>query len=37
MKIYFKTRQDARQFASKANKKAPTTKDQSVNKWAVKV
>ena len=37
MKIYFKTRQDAREFASKANKKAPTTKDQMVNKWAVKL
>ncbi len=37
MKIYFKTREQARQYASKANKKAPTSKDQSVNKWVVKV
>lgn len=37
MKIYFKTRTQARQFASKANKKAPTTKDQLVNRWAVAI
>ena len=36
MKIYFKTRQSARDFASKANKKAPTSKDTN-NRWAVKV
>ena len=37
MKIYFKTREQARQYASKANKKAPTSKDQSVNRWAVAI
>lgn len=35
MRIFFKTRTQARSFAQKTNRKAPTTKDQSVNKWAV--
>jgi hypothetical protein len=35
MKLYFKTRSQARSFANKTNRKAPATKDQSVNKWAV--
>jgi len=41
MKLYFKTREQARQFASKTNKKAPTTKEalQGVNagRWGVKL
>lgn len=37
MKLFFKTRETARNFAKKVNKKAPTSKDPIVNKWAVKV
>ena len=37
MKVYFKTREQARQYASKVNKKAPTSKDQAANKWAVAI
>lgn len=36
MKLYFATRQSARQFAKKANKQSPTKKDAN-NKWGVKV
>lgn len=36
MKLYFATRQSARNFAKKANKQAPSKKDTN-NKWAVKV
>ena len=37
MRIYFQTRSQARSFAAKTNRKAPATKDQAVNKWAVKI
>lgn len=37
MKLYFQTRLQARKFANKTGRKAPATKDQSVNKWAVKI
>lgn len=36
MKLFFKTREQARNFAKKANKQAPSKKDTN-NKWAVKV
>lgn len=37
MKLYFATRSQARAFANKTKRKAPATKDQSANKWAVKI
>lgn len=36
MKLYFQTRLQARTFAAKTNRKAPTTKDTN-NKWPVKI
>ena len=36
MKLFFKTREQARNFAKKANKQAPSAKDQN-GKWGVKV
>ena len=36
MKLYFTTREKARQFAKKANKKAPSAKDVN-GKWGVKI
>lgn len=35
MKLYFNTRTQAWNFANKTGRKAPATKDQSVNKWVV--